>query len=178
MQRPTVRHYVGIMGYLHQIPPPLRAQGTWRKRSQKEHTSQRGWKTLGEQGPLNQQSKAHRSSQRLKQQTWDLHESALGPLYLDYSCQLSIFMEFLTVRMSGTLTRGPALLTLFLLLGCHVQPLIWYNLPQQGKPSRHWGPSRDHLRGQHGSGILKDNLNLHQPRQPNESHLLLLSIHI
>lgn len=22
MQRPTVRHYVGIMGYLHQIPPP------------------------------------------------------------------------------------------------------------------------------------------------------------
>lgn len=51
--------------------------------------NQRGWRTLGEQGPQNQLSRSHKNSQRLKQQAQCLRGSVPGPLYMYCNFQLS-----------------------------------------------------------------------------------------
>ena len=56
-----------------------------------------------EQGPLDQLSKAHMNSPRLKQQTQGLHGPGLVPLHIYYSFQLSIFKGHLSRRMSVSL---------------------------------------------------------------------------
>jgi hypothetical protein len=61
------------LGGLEQITP-LRAQGVFWKRRQKDFKSQRGWRKTREQGPLNQLSKIHMSQKRLKQQAQGLNE--------------------------------------------------------------------------------------------------------
>jgi hypothetical protein len=60
------------------------------KKRQKEFGSQREWKTPEDQGLPNQLSRAHKSSQRLKQHTQGLQKSILGLLF-------SIFMKYLSV---------------------------------------------------------------------------------
>lgn len=61
-------------------------------------------------------------SQRLKRQAWELHGSAPGPLCRCYECSLGVLVEFLTTGVGVSLTLLPAPRTLFLLLGCFVQP--------------------------------------------------------
>jgi hypothetical protein len=60
-------------------------------------------------------------SQVLNQQSQSLHRPVLSPLHICYSCWLSIWGRLLTVLL-GVLPLLPALGTLFLLLGCLVQP--------------------------------------------------------
>ena len=48
--------------------------------------------------------------------------SAPGPLCICYGCQLRILVELLTVGVGVSLTILPGLGTMFLLLGCFVQP--------------------------------------------------------
>ena len=79
-----------------------------------------GWRTLGLQGPLNELSREHMSSQKLNHQGQGLHGSAPDPFPIDHSYSLNIFMGLLTVITGGSLTTFPDLLMLFLLLGCHV----------------------------------------------------------
>lgn len=71
--------------------------------------------------PLNQLSKGHMSSQTLKRQAQTQHGSAPGPLNVYHSFQLSVFMRFMIVRSSGSLTVMSALEIIFLLLGCYIQ---------------------------------------------------------
>lgn len=54
--------------------------------------NQRGWRSQGDQDPLNQLSKTHINWQRMKQQVQGLHGSALVPLHVSYSIHLSVFM--------------------------------------------------------------------------------------
>lgn len=72
---------------------------------QSEHKSQGAWRAPG-QGPLRQLSQARMSSQRLKQQAQGLLWAAPGRMCCSHS--LSVFMEILTVRTSGSLTLLPA----------------------------------------------------------------------
>lgn len=58
---------------------------------------QRGCRKPGKYGPLNQLSRDHMSSQKLKSQTQDLHGSAPDLLCLCYDCWFSIFVGLLTV---------------------------------------------------------------------------------
>jgi hypothetical protein len=64
--------------------PSLRAQRILRKRGHKDCESQSSWMTSREQGPLNQLSKVHITSQKLKQQVRGLQGSAPGPLCICY----------------------------------------------------------------------------------------------
>lgn len=72
-----------------------------------------------EYGPQNQLQRTRGSSERLKQQSWSLHGSALGPLRV---------LRLLACCFYGTLNNGsgvsltllPAFEPLFLLLGCPV----------------------------------------------------------
>lgn len=82
IKRLTAIHY--YRGF-HQNPH-LRAQGTLRKRRQQERKSQMN----GEQGSVMQLSKAHLSSQILKQQVKRPTGSASDPLHMCYSFQLKI----------------------------------------------------------------------------------------
>ena len=64
--------------------PPFGAQVILRKRKWRDCEIQRGWKTPEEQDPLNQLSKVHMSSQKLRQQAQGLHGSVPGPLSIYY----------------------------------------------------------------------------------------------
>lgn len=69
---------------------------------------------------LNQPSRAYTGSQRLKWQAWCLQVSAPDHLCICSSCQFDVFKGLLTLVC---LTVWPILLgTLFLFLGCRVQP--------------------------------------------------------
>lgn len=102
MQRPTLGRDQGILG------------NWWRN----DCWSQRG------QGhcPQNQLSRAHRGSQRWKQRSHSLHVSALGPLNIHYDCWLDVLGGLLTVKVGISLIFLPVWGTLFLLLGCLIQP--------------------------------------------------------
>jgi hypothetical protein len=91
---------------LYQILLKLRAQRILRKRKQKDYKSQRGWRTPGEQGALNQPGTYELTETELKQQAQGLQGSAPGPLCVNCSYWLSIFMGLLLMR---TLTLVPTL---------------------------------------------------------------------
>jgi hypothetical protein len=99
--------------------PPLRAQGIPQKRRQEECESQKGWRTPGEQGPVNQLSRAHINSQRLRRHAQGMHGSP-QVLCLYIKASSLVFKGFLSVRMSGSLTCAFSQ-TLFFLLVCSVQ---------------------------------------------------------
>ena len=73
-------------------------------------------------GLKNQLSRAHRGSQRLKQQSQNLHGTALDPLRIYYVVGSVFWGGLLTMGLGLSLTLLPALGSLFLLLGCLVQP--------------------------------------------------------
>lgn len=112
------------MGDLHPVSS-LRAQKTsysWRWR---EYKNMEEWRTPGKQGPLQQLSKVHMTSQRLDQQKLSLHRYSPGPLHIYSSFQLSVFMGFLSMWTNGFLFLVPCLVLSFL---CWVTSLalIWW----------------------------------------------------
>lgn len=76
------------------------------------------WRTAGENGPLNQPSKAHMNSKRLSQEAQGLWRSAAGPLCIYYRYQFTIFTIVLSRWICGSLILVSCLVTLFLLFGC------------------------------------------------------------
>lgn len=104
---------------LHQVSL-LRAQEMPLKRRWKEGKSPSGRRTI-EQSPMNQRSKEHMGSQRLRLQSPVLHRCTLGPLHIHFSYQLNIFMGLLIIRTSGSLSLVPSVGILFLLLDRCVQ---------------------------------------------------------
>ena len=90
------------------------------KRRQKKCKPE-GWKTIGGQDIPNQLNEDQRSSERVKQQALGLHWCKQNPLHKTSSFWLRTFLWILTVRTSASLTRGLALRTLLLQLGCPVQ---------------------------------------------------------
>lgn len=86
-----------------------------RIRGNGEHQEDKGTRSL------NQLCKAHANSKRLNQHTQGLYESATGPQCIHYSNYLSIFVKFLSMRTSGSLTLVSAPRILLHLLGCRVQ---------------------------------------------------------
>lgn len=61
--------------------------GVSQKRGRKDCSSQKNWRTPGEEhGPLSQQSSVNMASQRLKWQAQSLHGSASGSLHMCYGC--------------------------------------------------------------------------------------------
>lgn len=73
-----------LTGDLLQVPlSPLRDWGTPKKRGKYDG---KRWRTPRKHDPPNLLNRAHRGLQRVRQQTWGLHESATGHLHACYSC--------------------------------------------------------------------------------------------
>lgn len=100
----------------------IRAEGTPQKKRHKEPGDR---KHQENKGPLNQLSKDHMISQRLKQQAQSLHWSKPGPLCIYYSFQLSVLWDLWT-WWSTSLILVSAREAHFFLFGCFLQP--WCDL--------------------------------------------------
>lgn len=95
-----------------------------RMKRQEDCKSKRGWSTPRKQGLLYQLSNAHINSLRKKQQVRSgqvLHGSTSDTLHIYYIYYLCIFMEFLTVKATKSLTSMLVLGAFFLLYDIHVQ---------------------------------------------------------
>jgi hypothetical protein len=113
----TVKHYVERELFEASIEPlPLKL---W-------EPSGRGGRTVGAKGVedirrtqdlWDQLRSIHRGLRRLKQQSWSLHESVLGPLCMCYGYWLDILGRLLAVGVEVSLSPLPAPRILFLLLG-------------------------------------------------------------
>ena len=69
---------------------------------------------------MNQRGRSHTGSQRLKGQVLGLQGFALNPLPLCYDGELGVFVGFLAMGKSMSLTLLPTLWIIFLLLDCLV----------------------------------------------------------
>lgn len=76
------------------LPSELREP---QNREKKYCKSQRGWRTQGEEDPLNQLSWPHMGSQRLKKKAQVLHESSIDPLVICHGSYLDVFEGHLAV---------------------------------------------------------------------------------
>jgi hypothetical protein len=124
--RPTARHYVERNSKLEvSIKSFVRLHGTpWKKRW-KGCKSPREWRIR--RTKLTESTKQGIYKLIESKASQGLHRSAPDPLHLYYTVYILSwhFIGLLTVRSSGSLTLMPALGSLFLSLGCHVQPSIW-----------------------------------------------------
>jgi hypothetical protein len=100
-------------------PSPSEIRETHRRGVGENSRTQREWRTPGEHGQQNQLSKVRMGSQRQVEPAWHLYKSVPCPLCICYG----IFVGLLRVGAILSLTFLPVLGgTLFLLLGCLVQP--------------------------------------------------------
>lgn len=99
---------------------PVRAQEIPWNRKQKDYRRLKGWETPREQSPLDQLSRAHTNSQKLKPQTQDC--TCLYKVLCIYIVAFSfIFLWDSGVWRNGSLILVPSLRALFLLLICPFQ---------------------------------------------------------
>ena len=98
--------------YIRGLPQvsPFRDLETLREKGDKDCRNQRGWRTPGEYGPPNQQSRTHMGSQRLKWQAQGLHMSAPSPLayVLWLLVTIVVLRKLLIVGVDVSLTLLPA----------------------------------------------------------------------
>lgn len=107
MQGPTARYYLAKES-MEDIPlngiPPLRAQATLQSWRQKEWKIKMGWRTPGEQGPLNQLRKVYKNSQWLKQQEQGLPGlfPVLGICIIDFRFVFLLDIDWVNERVSDS----------------------------------------------------------------------------
>ena len=114
MWRENLEH--SFLNRITPLNPILHNSGNPMEDRLKDYKRQKGLSTPGAQGPLNQMTKAHINSQRLKQ----LHGSIPVPLCIDYSLQFSFCTELLSVS-EWISDFVPFLGTFFLLLVFFIQ---------------------------------------------------------